>query len=169
MMWLRRLMFVIGALCLVAAHPVTAEERVNVWNALDANPSGSIELPRNNPNIPEIWMYSDKMSYAPGDDAIFYVHTNAKTFSYTIERDGAERKVVASADNVDGMMQKTQKAPFREGAGWKESFRLKIPTDWQSGVYIVRARVQLPDMGDATAEHFFVVRAAKPAAPRISL
>lgn len=145
-----------------ATNPAAAAEEAKVSNYLDPVPGGSIEFPKNDPNVPEIWMYTDKMSYAPGEDVIFHVHTTAKTFSYTIERDGAESKHVKDASYVDGMMQQTQENAYSAGAGWKETFRLKIPTEWTSGVYIVRARAEIPDKGAATAEHFFVVRAAKP-------
>lgn len=144
------------------AAPAAAEKELNVANYLDPVPGGSIEFPQNDPSIPEIWMYTDKMSYAPGEEVIFYVHTTAKTFSYTIERDGAESKLVRQASNLNGVMQKTPKDAYKVGAGWKETFRLKIPSNWTSGVYIVKARAEIPEKGAATAEHLFVVRAAKP-------
>jgi len=51
---------------------------------------------------------------------------------------------------------------YAKGCGWKESYRLKIPQDWKSGVYVISVTAELPENGKATGEHFIVVKNAKP-------
>ena len=130
------------------------------WATLD--PANQREFPSKNPEAREIWLYTDKISYAPGDDVVFYVHTTAANYSIVIERDGASVDKVHAADSLKGNRQETPEDAYTVGCGWKESFRLKIPQDWKSGVYVVTASARFRELGIAVAEHFFVVRAARP-------
>ena len=64
--------FLIGLLCLATINSFAAEQgRPNAWTAMDPTyPVRLREFPQNHPDIPEIWIYSDKMSYSQGDEII---------------------------------------------------------------------------------------------------
>lgn len=89
-----------GSVTVASASQSAAEQSHGAWNVMDAHPTGSVEFPTNDPNIPEIWLYTDKMSYSPGEEAIFYVHTTAKEFSYALARDGADMDILKEEKNL---------------------------------------------------------------------
>ena len=67
-------------------------------------PVGLREFPQNYPDVPEIWIYSEKMSYSQGDVVTFYVHTNAKTYDLVIERDGGKTEKVYEKKGLKAML-----------------------------------------------------------------
>ena len=143
----------------VGGLDASAGELRRAWNELDA--AAQREFPTNDPNNLEIWLYSDRMSYIPGDEIIFYVHTTADEFDISIERDGGALRKVFSKAGIRGRIQKTPKDAYAAGAKWEESLRLKIPPHLSSGVYLVTATAA-KDGREKRAEHFFVVRPAEP-------
>ncbi len=58
------------------------------------------ELPSNDPEVIEVWGYTDKLSYAPGEDVAFHVTTGGETFDIQIFRDGAELELAHEAKGV---------------------------------------------------------------------
>ncbi|MGH7322187.1 MAG: N,N-dimethylformamidase beta subunit family domain-containing protein [Candidatus Rokuibacteriota bacterium] len=132
----------------------------NAWSALDR--AASIEFPSGRPHAAEIWLYSDRMSYAAGDEAIFFVHTTAHTYSIAIHRDGASPQEVLTRSGLQGVAQETREAAFRTGARWKESFRFTIPREWPGGVYVVTVVTDDDTLAQVEAEHFFVLRDNEP-------
>lgn len=161
---LNKYLYVLGSLCLAIMSSVAAAEaQPNVWTAMDPTyPVGMREFPQNNPDIPEIWIYSDKMSYSQGDEVTFYVHTNAKTYDLVIERDGGKTERVYAKKGLKGIAQKTPNDAYVKGCNWKASYKLKIPKKWKGGVYVITVTAELPKKGKATGEHFIVVKDAKP-------
>lgn len=78
MQYIRTCIISLGVLFFATANSALASEpnvdfdvNMNAWNLLDPVPGGSMEFPKNDPNVPEIWLYTDKNSYAPGDEVIF--------------------------------------------------------------------------------------------------
>ena len=122
-----------------AWNPESAEgpPGLNAWSAMDL--AGQCEFPSADPDVPEIWLYSDRMSYFPGDEVVFYVHTSVPTYSIVFERDGASLDKVHEMNGLIGTRQKTPEDAYKNGCDWQESFRYRIPADWKSGVYIVSA------------------------------
>ena len=160
-----RLLIALGLLLLVNFS--SAQESPNAWTSSDPTyPVGLREFPQNNPEIPEIWAYTDKMSYQQGDEVVVYVHTNAPTYDLSIERDGGTTKKVLEEKGLKGMAQETPEDAYVKGCGWKESYRLKIPAGWASGVYVISLAAEIPDKGTAMGEHFFVVKNARPGRTR---
>ena len=58
------------------------------------------ELPRGDPAFPEVYIYSNAMSYAPGEEIRFHVSCSAPTWSLQVYRDGAQPNLVHSADDL---------------------------------------------------------------------
>lgn len=50
--------------------------------------AGWYEFPTNDRNELEVWGYTDKLSYAPGDEVSLHVNTTASEYSLEIFRDG---------------------------------------------------------------------------------
>ena len=48
------------------------------------------ELPSDDPKVIEMWGYTDKFSYSPGEEVAFHVSTGAPTFDIKIYRDGGK-------------------------------------------------------------------------------
>jgi hypothetical protein len=116
------------------------------------------EIPRGEAG--EIWCYTDRISYAAGDEVVFYVHTTARRYSVTILRDGAEQEVVLQRSGLRGREQQTRDDCYERGCGWVESFRLSVPAEWRSGGYLAFLTVE-DEARAARYEHWFAVRPAR--------
>jgi len=155
---------VLTAVMVLGASSFTnAESLPNVWTGMDPTfPVGLREFPQNNPDIPEIWIYSDKMSYNQGEEVVFFVHTNAKKYNLKIEREGGVTETVHEKFDLKGISQETPENAFIVGAGWEKSYSLKIPQSWKSGVYVISVTAEIPGKGTAEGEHFIVVKNSNP-------
>ena len=125
------------------------------------------EAASNDPSEPQVWCYTDRMSYAPGDTVRFFVSTSAHEFHLEISRDGARRERVFVREDLKGAFYDTPDDCSVSGCGWPVAFELVIPGDWPSGGYVVTSRITAPDGQDITQDHFFVLRAlqGRPTAP----
>ena len=81
----------------------------------------------------------------PGDDVKLLVHTTAAKFSITVYRDGKERIVVYSKENISGKQQITPENAFEEGCNWQDVENIKTGKDWLSGVYVIILKTQDDD------------------------
>lgn len=150
-------------LCVLISSFSQAQDLPNAWTGLDPTyPVGLREFPQNNPDIPEIWVYSDKLSYEQGEEVVLYVHTNAKAYDLVLEREGGSTEKVFEEKGLEGTAQTTPDNAYAVGCGWKESFRMKIPQGWKSGVYVITVTADLAEKGKAVGEHFIVVKNAEP-------
>ncbi len=105
---------------------------------------------------PEIWCYTDRMSYAPGEEIVFSVHSTTPGYTVEIARDGGEREVVHRADRTDGRIQDTPAAASESGCGWAPTFRVD-PAGWRGGGYV--ATVSATTEGRTIRhEHWFAIR-----------
>lgn len=132
----------------------------SVWNTLE--PSAQREFPSGKPGVLEAWLYTDEMSYSPGQEIVFRVHSTAPTYSISIYRDGLVPLEVFSKKGLEGKAQVTPETAARDGAGWKESLRVKVSPKWPGGVYVAIVTVQDGEGRKVEGEHFFVVREDKP-------
>ena len=98
----------------------------------------------------------------PGDDVKLLVHTTAAKFSITVYRDGKERIVVYSKENISGKQQITPENAFEEGCNWQDVENIKTGKDWLSGVYVIILKTQDDDGNFMEREAFFVLRSANP-------
>jgi hypothetical protein len=116
------------------------------------------EFPSNDLGVLEIWTYTDKISYAPGEDVEFHVYTSAREFSLEIVRDGYPAETVHSRDRIRGTMPSTPDNAYEVGAGWPVAYTWTVPKQQRSGPYIATSRVR--DQAGQTREHhhLFIVR-----------
>jgi len=110
---------------------------------------------------PEIWCYTDELSYDRGDDVHFHVHTTAKTYSVVIYRDGAELLEVHRSDGHRGVIQSTAADCSEQGCNWPPSLSVLVGEDWPSGGYVAHLTATFNGR-TLTHEHWFAVRPQTP-------
>ena len=110
------------------------------------------------PNRPQVWGYTDRLSYAPGQTLRLHAMSSAATIRLRIERDGLVPATVLDTD-IPGGFVTTPADCSVNGCDWPDRFALTLPDDWQTGVY----RILLSVPGHESL-HLFVLRAAKPVA-----
>ena len=110
------------------------------------------------PDVLQLWAYSDALSYVPGDTVRFHVSTNAATWDVTILRDGAESLEVHASGGHTGAFHETPGDCSVRGCGWPVAFEVRIGVDWESGGYLARFRAAAPDGAELCHDHIFIVR-----------
>ena len=81
----------------------------------------------------EIWCYTDRFSYLPGDTATLFVSSTASHFQLELFRDGAALVKMFEKPAVSARWQDTPDQCSVEGCGWQAAFGLAIAADWPSG------------------------------------
>lgn len=109
----------------------------------------------------EIWAYTDRFSYAPGDTATLFVSATAPAFAFTIARDGATLTPVLSRDNVSARWQETPDQCSVQGCGWQATAEFRIDPAWPSGAYRLTLKAQGRDGAPILSHHLFIVRPAR--------
>ncbi len=119
------------------------------------------ECTSRDPNELEVWCYTDRLSYAPGETVQIHATTTAPAFDLEVLRDGAVPEVLFRARAVVGALHPTPEDCSVRGCGWPVAHAFVVPSDWRSGGYILRVSVQ---RGDETFEHrhLFLLRPAAP-------
>jgi hypothetical protein len=113
---------------------------------------------------PDITFYDDiegycsALSYRPGDTAGLHVSTKGDRFDVTVERWGAERHHVWSANGLEGRFSAPPADADSHGCRWPVTADVPIRTDWDSGFYLVTVRAQEAEPGRDVAHTGFVVR-----------
>ncbi len=158
----RRHFLVTAATAALMAHQAkaAAEDQLNPW--IDMNGADYKELPSGDPDANELWLYTDRISYAPGDEVIVYIHSTRPDVTLVIEREGGTIEEVSRTTGIEASMQETPEDPYAVGYGWSETHRFTIPSDWRSGVYVMTATATGPNGREMMGEHMFVLRAAQP-------
>jgi hypothetical protein len=126
-----------------------------------ANIANWYEFPTTNLEILEVWAYTDKLSYAPGDTVALHVNTTADAYSFEVFRDGATLDSVYKRENIGGAYHDTPLEAYESGCNWPISTQFKIPYDWKSGGYVIVLSVER-DGQRVEHEAFFVLRSANP-------
>jgi hypothetical protein len=107
---------------------------------------------------PEVWCYTDRFSYFPGESVSLHVSASAPRFDVEVTRDGLRPEVVWSAQGLTAERVNAPEDAYSAGCGWPVALTIDIPADWPSGFYVVTVRADAcPDVWER--EHFFVVRA----------
>ncbi|WP_137392169.1 N,N-dimethylformamidase beta subunit family domain-containing protein [Rhodoligotrophos defluvii] len=125
------------------------------------------EAPREDPAAPEVYTYTDAISYEAGDEVLFHSSTHAAEWSLEIIRDGLVPRSVHQA-MVPGRFTPMPRDAYRAGCGWPVAYRWRIPEDMPSGFYRMVSRCERPDGSHFVQDHFFVVR-PKPGQPTAKL
>jgi hypothetical protein len=114
------------------------------------------EVASPDPARAQVWGYTDKLSYAPGEVLVLHAMSSAAQVTLDILRDGLVPELVQRAVLTCGFAPTPADCSV-SGCGWPERLRLTIPSTWRSGVYILRLTVP-----GHQSEHMVVVRAAAP-------
>ncbi len=115
------------------------------------------EVASADPRRAQVWIYSDAISYAPGQ--LLRLHgIGVGTARLTITRDTAQACVVVETLIPMSFAPTPADASVR-GCGWPEVFDMVIPSDWASGVYTVTVAVP-----GHQSQGMFVLRATRPSA-----
>ncbi len=118
------------------------------------------ERPSVDPEGPEIWCYSDRLSYAPGETIRLHVSSAAPRFDLKIQRDGATLETVFERRGLSAAWHPTPADCSVVGCGWPVAFELTVPADWRSGGYLATVRTGDDSGAEAVQQHVFVVRPA---------
>lgn len=135
----------------------------NAWTA-HAH-AAQLEFPANDPVNPEIWAYTDRMSYSPGENVSLRVHCSGVRFDFVVYRDGSRREVVHCASGLAAVRQQTPRDAYERGCGWSVACEFGIGAEWRSGVYVIELTTVACDGRWAEGEHFIVVRPERPRGP----
>lgn len=126
------------------------------WTTLDR--ALHREFPRNDPAVVEIWGYTDRMSYGPGETVGLHVHTTAASYDIEVYRDGHTRDIVHAETGLPGVVQHTPADAAAVGCGWSRTSEIVGTEDWRPGVYVVVFRT-IDEFGDVfERDAFFVLR-----------
>lgn len=93
--------------------------------------------PARNPAVLEIWGYTDRMSYRPGDTVSLHVSTTADRWDLELGRDGAAYEPVLRKEFLPGVHHDTPPDCSVSGCGWPVSHEFSISSDWRPGVYLI--------------------------------
>jgi len=124
--------------------------------------------PARDDKVLEIWAYSDRFTYAPGDKVSLHVSTTAKRWDLEIGRDGATYLPVLRETDLPGRHHETQHHCSVEGCDWPVSYEFTIPAGWKEGGYLVTLRAR-SGANLVEEHHLFMLRRAKnkPLAPYV--
>ena len=119
------------------------------------------EFPSDDPKVIQVFGYSDKLSYLPGEEVSLHATTGAKKFDIQIYRDGGKMELVHEAKGVAGKRSKTPKDCYTVGCGWSALYKWRLPRELRSGFYVVVLSVM---KGEERIEQEagFAVRSATP-------
>lgn len=119
------------------------------------------EFPREDPDFPEVYLYTDAMSYDPGDTVEFRGSTTAETWDIHIYRDGHDPQTVHEAKGLPGSFTKTSETAYIDGCDWPVLHSWTISEGTRSGFYRVVSTCLRPDGQRFVQHHFFTVRPTK--------
>ncbi len=124
----------------------------------------------NDPEVLEIWGYTDHFSYQPGDTVALHVSTTASTWDLEIARDGQEFLPVLSSDGLVGVSHETPVDCSVSGCDWPVAYEFVIEDNWKPGMYLLTMRGQR-DGAMVEEHHMFIVRShpESPSAPILLL
>jgi hypothetical protein len=115
------------------------------------------EAPREDPAWPEIYVYTDSISYAPGDEVQFHASGTAREWSLSIYCDGLKPVLVHEVGAIKGEFVPAPKDAYKAGCGWPVKHRWRLPKDIRSGFYRVVSTCFRADGTRFVQHHFFVV------------
>ena len=106
----------------------------------------------------EIWCYTDRFSYAPGEIVTLFVSSTAPHFDIAISRDGSAVAPVFERQGLGARWQDTPDQCSVEGCGWQASFDFRIDEAWPSGAYRLTVRAEGSKGAPIHHHHLFILR-----------
>ena len=89
------------------------------------------------PDVLEIWAYTNRLSYAPGDIVHLHVNTTGRTWNLEIGRDGADYEPLLYETDLPGQYVDTPEDCSVSGCDWPVAYEFSVPDDWPPGGYLV--------------------------------
>lgn len=125
------------------------------------------EAAADDPSVPQVWCYTDRFSYRPGDTVTLHVSTTAASYDLKVVRDGLEPRVVYERRGLAGAFHLAPPDCSVKGCGWPPALSFEVERAWPCGVYVVTATIAAPDGRAISQDHLFIVRAqtGRPTAP----
>lgn len=120
--------------------------------------------PARDAEVLEIWGYTPRMTYAPGDEVALHVSTTADHWSFEVGRDGVTYEPLLRADDLPGTHHDTPADCSVTGCDWPESTRFSVPDDWRPGGYLITLIAERD--GDRIEEHHLILIRRAPHLPR---
>ena len=117
------------------------------------------------PDALQIWCYTGRPSYGPGEIVELHTSTTAAAWGFEVWRDGAAFEKVHEVAGLEAAAHEVPGDVVAHGCGWPVSATFEIPAAWPSGGYVVVCRGQR-DGSEVSQDAFFVLRAAQPGAAR---
>lgn len=115
------------------------------------------EMPGMDGDYGEIWCYSDRYSYRPGENVLLQVSSTASTFSIEIVRDGTDETKVFEKRDIAAHWQDTPAQSWIGGCGWNTVFEFRIGKEWPSGGYRLVLRANGSDGRHIVCHHILIV------------
>lgn len=116
------------------------------------------QFPREDRDLPEVYVYTDQMSYDPGETVEFRVSTTADSWNIQIYRDGYRPEMAHEAFDLKGEFTNTSETAYMDGCDWPVLHSWRIPTDQRSGFYRIVSTCLRRDGQRFVQHHFVVVR-----------
>jgi hypothetical protein len=116
------------------------------------------EMASDDPSRPQVWGYTDRLSYKPGEILRLHVMSGAAKAEVSFARDGMTPTTVLKA-TIPTRFAPTPADCSVRGCDWPVAFETTIPADWPSGVYAVTLAVP-----GHRSQAIFVLRPARPTA-----
>ena len=111
------------------------------------------------PNHLEVWVYTDRLSYRPGDVVCFHASTTAVSAELRIVLDGKVPREIANIP-IEPVSYGVCDDYRGEDCRWPEAARWQVPDDSPSGLYIVTIRGSDQNGYVREHEHAIIVRPA---------
>jgi hypothetical protein len=105
---------------------------------------------------PQVWGYTDHLTYAPGEILRLHLMSTAPKARVRILRDGIQPETLWD-ELLDATFSETPADCSVSGCGWPVALELPLPMEWVSGVYVIRSEID-----GHSSEHMFVLRAVQP-------
>ncbi|MER9594083.1 N,N-dimethylformamidase beta subunit family domain-containing protein [Mesorhizobium sp. M0244] len=105
----------------------------------------------------EVFTYTDRMSYRPGETVRFHTSTTAERFDISIVRDGIRPQKLAHLEGISGKSVGLRDRFYERGCDWPESQTWRVPDDAPAGFYIVTSVASKGDVHREQEHGFFVL------------
>lgn len=109
-------------------------------------------------NEPQVWCYTDRLSYAAGEVVNFHLSATADAISLEIYRDGIKKETVHSAHGLSARFHPTPDDCSVNGCCWPVGYSLTVPPEWRSGGYVVHLKGSGPQGQLTEYFHLFLVK-----------
>lgn len=127
----------------------------------DATMALVYETQIDDPSLPQLFLYTDKLSYAPGETVAIHASSTLPGFTTDIVRDGKTPTKIASL-SLSAPFTPLRDGFLQNGCDWPVVGTWTIPADQDSGFYLLLSRGVATDGTIREQEHGIFIRAAHP-------